>query len=132
MFLSDFESGVSDDEVSELFSTYCPGAVANRAQMSEPGKPLYRRYHVFRPQANRYFDRALSINEIRSDDPLVAVVKALAELEEGETLKYTFQSSMSLRPMPQKQNRVLTDQHGMLVSPDYGAHLNEKHRSRNW
>jgi len=95
------------DELTAMVATYYPGAVVQVATLQLP-LPLYRRYHIFEPKYTRYFDRALSIEDIRSDDPLARVARALTQLEDGETLRYTVTISSIHTPTEQELEDALT------------------------
>ena len=102
------EPEITPEELSEIFSTYYPGSVVERAPLKDPAKPLYRRYHVYKPKSVRYFDQALAVEDIKRDDPLTHVAQALLELEEGETVTYSVAVLSVATPDEQEIERVLT------------------------
>jgi hypothetical protein len=111
------EDEFTPEELNEVFSSYYPGAVVERAQLQEPTKPLFRRYNIYKPHAARYFDRALNIGDIVRDDPLAYLAQALVELEAGETFRYTVTVSGIQVPEEKEIMRVLT-----VSAKDVGFH----------
>lgn len=128
-FASGGDADITPEELTEVFSTYYPGTVVERAHLQEPARPLFRRYHIYKPQAVRYFDRALSINDIGKEDPLSILAQALAELENGETLKYSVSVIGVQVPDEKEIERVLT-----VSAHDAGYRHQPAHgfSGRNW
>ena len=86
--LASDEQELTPEALTSLVATYYPGAVVERTPLAAP-QSLYRRYHIFKPKTVRYFDRALEVESIRSDDPLGHLATALTQLEAGETLTFS-------------------------------------------
>lgn len=101
------EGAITFEEISNLVMTYYPTGVVSQSTATVT-EPHYRRFHLFKRNAQRYFDRALSVDDIRNNDPLTLVATALSQLEPGETLRFSV-LTMSLYTATEKElERVLT------------------------
>lgn len=105
--LASDEQELTPEALTTLVATYYPGAVVERTPLVA-AQSLYRRYHLFKPKTVRYFDRALEVETIRSDDPLGRLATALTQLEAGETLTFTIAVFGVTVADEQELERVLT------------------------
>ncbi len=99
---------LTTDELTELVGSYYPGATVTQLVEPKITATLYRKYHIFKPKLVRYFDRAITVDEARREDPLVVLTRALTELENGETLTFTITLFGLTIPDEKEIQRVLT------------------------
>ncbi len=127
---TDTEIVTSADELTDLFNSYYSNVTVNKVAAKKVSKPLKRRYQIFKPAATRYFDRAMSVTDIHSDDPLVHVARALMQVESDEYLTFTI-SIFAVQVAQQAElERVLTQS-----AYDAGYRYNPpivRYSSRDW
>lgn len=95
-------------QLENAVQTYYPDAQVEASQIKLFTEPLFRRYRIFGINTVRYFDRALSVNQIRAkSDPLETVVNTMGNLRAGELLRFDVTVVGVNVPTEEEMNRVL-------------------------